>query len=228
MTDKNLVNYIKNSRAQGASDETIKEVLLGNGWQEQQIKGAFDFINLENMSGVPIPQPLTPGTSSVSPGEMKPAESKKATVSRPKTTSPYSLILAILLFISLAILMNKTIDDAVNYFVPGYSSYYGDIPGHASDNITTRLTVDALIVVPFWFITFLMYYFYREKKERLMVLLLPYYITSGWLLIWLLFQVGLVLLNANATFGVYFVLILMGVVLTGVVWAIQRYRNINK
>ncbi|MBI2064847.1 MAG: hypothetical protein HYT62_02195 [Candidatus Yanofskybacteria bacterium] len=228
MVDPNLINYIKDSRLQGASDDVIRQVLITAGWQEQQINDAFAFLNLQNAPLPPMPAPVYPSASSLQP--QTPEQSPKPnTPLKPRVVSPYSSLLAVVLFISLMILMNNLIYDLIDYFDPSINynsnSYYD---GFNSGDATIKLTVSAFIVVPFWFITFLLYYFYREKGEKLRVLLTPYYITSGWLLIWLLFQVSLLLLNSNAAFGVYLVLILMGAVLTGVVWGIQRYRNVSK
>lgn len=226
MVDPNLVSYIKDSRKQGASDDVIKQSLFGAGWNEQQINDAFSFINLPN---VPIPAAPTPSISPESQPQTLKQPLKQNKPVKPRTASPYSFLLSIVLFVSLMILMNNLIYDLIDYFDPSIShngTTYNSSFNSGDDTI--RLTVSAFVIVPFWFITFLFYYFYREKGKKLRVLLAPYYITSGWLLIWLLFQVSFLLLNSNAAFGVYFVLILMGVVLTGVVWGIQRYRNMNK
>lgn len=229
MVDPNLVNYIKDSRSQGASDDIIRQALFSAGWQEQQVNDAFSFINLPNVPTPVTPAPIYPPISPVPQSQTLEQPLKQNKPVKPRIVSPYSSLLAVVLFISLMILMNNLIYDLIDYFDPSINynsnSYYDSF---SSGDATIKLTVSAFVVVPFWFITFLFYYFYREKGEKLRVLLTPYYITSGWLLIWLLFQVSLLLLNSNAAFGVYFVLILMGAVLTGVVWGIQRYRNISK
>lgn len=229
MVDPNLVNYIKNSRSQGASDDVIRQALFNAGWQEQQVNDAFSFINLPNAPVPVAPASAYPQVSSTPQSQTPEQTPKQVKPAKPRVVSPYSSLLAVVLFISLMILMNNLIYDLIDYFDSSINynsnSYYDS---YSSGDATIRLTVSASVVVPFWFITFLLYYFYREKGEKLRVLLAPYYITSGWLLIWLLFQVSLLLLNSNAAFGVYFVLILMGAVLTGVVWGIQRYRNISK
>ena len=228
MVDPNLIKYIKDARLQGASDDVIKQVLLNTCWQEQQINDGFVFINLESAS--PIPSAPVPTSPSVSPELAQPQISgqpvKEKISIKPRTDSPYASLLAVVLFLSLMILMNNLIYDLIDYFDPSIDYNTPAYSSFSSGDPSIKLTVSAFVVVPFWFITFLLYYFYHDKKLK--VLLSPYYVTSGWLLIWLLFQVSLLLLSSNATFGVYFVLILMGVVLTGVVWGIQRYRNLNK
>lgn len=224
MVDPNLTNYIKSSKSQGASDGVIKQALLNAGWQEQQISDAFSLINLQDAPSPPAPShAYQPPSANPQPQAIR-RTAKRSEPRPPKLTSPYSSLLSVVLFVSLMILMNNLIYDLVKFVDPNVSggAYFTSF---SSGKASMSLTVSSFVIVPFWFITFLLNHFYREKRKRLGVLLMPYYITSGWLLVWLLFQVGFMLLNSDATFGVYFVLILLGAVLTGVTWAFQRYKS---
>ncbi len=92
-------------------------------------------------------------------------------------------------------------------------------------SISTRMLFHTLIVLPFWIITFLLALSLRGDRRRYHVLLLSYYITSGWLLIFLFFHIAKYIYNSNSTIGVYVSFALLAIVLTGAIWGVQRYRH---
>ncbi len=108
-----------------------------------------------------------------------------------------------------------------------YNEYYDKYKKSSGRvrSISFKLILHALIVAPFWIITFLLYAFLKEDRKRYEVLLGAYYITSGWLLIALLFNVARYIWYSDTVLGVYIVLGMLVVVLTGAVWAIQKYRH---
>lgn len=88
-----------------------------------------------------------------------------------------------------------------------------------------RMMLNAIIVLPFWIITFLLFISVREERKKYGVLLWSYYITSGWLLIFLFFNVARYIWTSNTVIGVYVVLGMLVVILTGAVWGVQKYRH---
>ena len=260
MVDQNLIQYIKDAKAKGASKDVIRQVLVESGWQQQQVDDAFSFIELQgNLPPAPLPD-----LHQIPPQQQAPVPTVTKKPRKPRTVSPYSSILFVALLFSLMILMNNLVYDLIERFAPYAGDFYStpaykDLCSYENrynlkyDNtnpcspdskqykqiqeeyktlhnkdINRKLVIGAVVIIPFWLITAVLYFLLREYRERLSVLLMPYYITSVWLLIWLLFQTSIFILNTNTAFGVYMVLILLGAVLTGAVWAIQHYRNNSK
>lgn len=91
-----------------------------------------------------------------------------------------------------------------------------------------RMILHALMVLPFWIITFILSVSLREDRKRFEVLLGAYYITSGWLLIFLFFNIAKYIYDSNSTIGVYVSFGMLAVILTGAIWGIQRYRHSNE
>lgn len=88
-----------------------------------------------------------------------------------------------------------------------------------------RMILHAFLVLPFWIITFLLSVSLREDRKRHEALLGAYYVTSGWLLIFLFFNIAKYIYDSNSTLGVYVSFGMLALILTGAIWGIQRYRH---
>lgn len=88
-----------------------------------------------------------------------------------------------------------------------------------------RLILHAVLVLPLWVISFLLYILVRQERKKYQALLFPFYLTSGWLLVYLFFSVAAYIYNANTVLGVYVVLAMLIAILTGAIWSIQKYRH---
>ncbi len=51
-----LVNFIETSRARGASDEFLYQLLRSRGWSQQEVESGFTQV-YENLTGLPVPVP---------------------------------------------------------------------------------------------------------------------------------------------------------------------------
>lgn len=128
---------------------------------------------------------------------------------RPESfVSPYSRLLSVVLFVTLLILSTKVIKDVRLNF---------------ADDINARLAFDALLVLPFLIAATALHFFFHQRKEKFLILSQLYYLVAGWLMIRLLWNVSQYILDNNAVFGVYIVLIMVILVLTGVIIAIQKF-----
>ncbi len=121
--------------------------------------------------------------------------------------SPYSSILSAVLIISLFIITNGIFSDI-------------------KDMVATEnriLLFEGLFVIPFLLAAFLLHSSFGEDKKRFEILSYPYFIISAWILLRLLWKVGQNIWQANNALGVYIVLGMVIVVLTGVIIFVQRY-----
>jgi len=212
MVNQTLVEYIKSVKAQGYSDTAVVEALRKNGWSDNDINEAYSFVNLaaQTPSAPMAPKAPTPSalpSYTVEPKTM-PAQSAQVAIPEESNNSPFSFGLAIVLFVSLFILVNKIIHDIGQNF---YS------------NINSKLVFDAILVIPFLFVSFLLYGIASQNKKRYIILCQPYFVVSAFLFLRLLWNVGSYILSANATYGVYIVLVMAIVVLTGFVIFLQKF-----
>lgn len=105
-----------------------------------------------------------------------------------------------------------------------YERYQADYKLHASSP-SFRMILNAIIVLPFWIITFLLFISLKEDRKKYESLLGAYYVTSGWLLIFLFFNVARYIWYSNTVIGVYVVLGMLVIILTGAIWGVQKYRH---
>lgn len=61
MADQNLINYIRQSLAEGFSREKIFSALLAAGWRAEQIKEALEFLSPQSLSGDIVKEAEAPG-----------------------------------------------------------------------------------------------------------------------------------------------------------------------
>ena len=122
--------------------------------------------------------------------------------------SPFSVGLAVVLFVSLFILVNKIIQDVGTSF---------------GNDINNMLLLDAIITIPFLFISFLLYGMASQDRKKLIIVCQPYFIVSAFLFLRLLWHTGAYILDKNATYGVYLVLVMAIFVLTGFVFFLQKF-----
>ncbi|MBX4204669.1 MAG: hypothetical protein KW788_00595 [Candidatus Doudnabacteria bacterium] len=123
--------------------------------------------------------------------------------------SPLSVMLAVVLFFALLILSNHVVKDLVS----------------TSLSTSGKLIINVFIVLPFLLLAFLLHYSFHEheQKNKFMIISQPYYFVAGWLLLKLLFQVSQYIMDQNATYGVYAVLVMTVLVLTGIIFFVQKY-----
>lgn len=272
MADSQLIEYIKKSQEAGMSWDTIKQNLISTGWATDQIEEAYNILS--------IPKPPVPAPKL----ETSPVRSipKKKFYS-----SPYSVLIAIVLLVSLLILTQNAVSDILDKFTPlaenvttdfsrssEYKSYladrgtepqypqnrgsFGDYEkynqevrdyqnnypvwqkqdqalhdkyfseyqkNHSTSSPSFRLILHAVVVLPWWVITFLFSIFLKEERKKYEALLIPYYLVSGWLLVFLFFSVASYIYNANTVWGVYAVFAMLAAILTGAIFGIQKYRH---
>jgi hypothetical protein len=213
MANDKLVEYIETVQQQGFSEPMIRDVLAKNGWQPHDVEEAFSYLKLTKSTLVAT-APVAPGMApqmATSPEKKEQILSdlmdkpKEPTV--PLYNSPFSIGLAVVLIIAIMILLNKVIDDAAYY----------------TNTINARLIFDGLIVVPFLLMAFILHESFVGTGKRFLLVSQPYFVVSAALLVRLLWDTSKYVLNANATYGVYIVLIMIILVLTGSILFVQKY-----
>lgn len=135
------------------------------------------------------------------------ATSTPAITEQESVNSPYSSLLAIVLTVSLFVLMNGIFSDIKT----------------GVQNVNTMLLYEGFFVIPFLLIAFLIHSSFKEDSKRFKILSLPYFAISAYILCRLLWQVGENLLRANSAIGIYVVLGMIILVLTGVIIFVQKY-----
>lgn len=103
-----------------------------------------------------------------------------------------------------------------------YLQDYNDQP-HSSPSF--RMILQTIIVLPFWILTFVIFLSLKGDRRRYNAIIVSYFITSGWLLILLLFNIVSYIWNTSTTLGVYVALGMLVAVLTGAIWGVQKYRH---
>ncbi len=206
MINEQLVNYIKTVEAQGFSETAVRDVLAKAGWQGAEIEEAYSHMKL--LKGMPVPVGVV---------EKHEASVDTATVATPHITttrshsveynSPYSIGLATVLCGAIFILLNKVIDDSAMF----------------TTSINSKLIFDVLLIVPFLIVAFILHESFRGARKKFLIISQPYFLVSGFLLVRLLWDTSSYILNANAAYGVYVVLTLIIIVLTGAILFIQKY-----
>ena len=105
-----------------------------------------------------------------------------------------------------------------------YDQYQAQYKTRASSP-SFRMIFNAILVLPFWIITFLFFISLKGEHKKYEALLGAYYITSGWLLIFLFFNVARYIWYSDTVMGVYVVLGMLVIILTGAIWGVQKYRH---
>lgn len=198
MADQKIIEYIQAARAKGETDQKIAMDLKRAGWMDAMI---YECFGLASVGVIQMP---------IENLEEKIAETKKRVTSQPteEHNSPFSVFMALVLIVSLFILSNKI---------------FSDIAPLTGNNITSLLILQAFFVVPFLLTAFLLHGSLKNEGERYTILSFPYFLVSGWLLLRLLIKVGSHILDTNAALGIYIVLAMVIVVLTGIVVFVNRY-----
>jgi len=207
MVNQQLVEYIRKVQLQGFPEATIREILNKNGWQSSDIDGAF--LEIKNIQdALQKDAPMAPNAIINQPSiNSIPQEKSILEKTLVEYNSPFSVGLAVVLFIALLILVNKIIDDS------------------AISSVTTneKLIFDAMIILPFLVIAFMLHGSFSKDNKKFLILSQPYFVVSAFLLIRLLWDTSQNILNTNANYGVYIVLILVIAVLTGIILFVQKY-----
>src|SRR5680860_676497 len=62
MPNQQLLDYIKEELQRGVSEEQIKNSLISNAWQPQDVNEAFSFISNPTSQSQPAPSPQAPSS----------------------------------------------------------------------------------------------------------------------------------------------------------------------
>lgn len=213
MASEQLTKYIETVSSQGFSEATIREVLAKNGWQSSDVNDAFLYLQ-QRKNSLSATAPIAPGMSTqinnnVANKEQIPSNlfNESSAHKDVEYNSPFSSGLAVILLVAIMIFLNKVIDDAGLY----------------TNTINARLIFDVLIIIPFILIAFILRESFPNTGKRFLLVSQPYFVVSGVLLVRLLWDTSKYILNTNATYGVYVVLILVILVLTGSILFVQKY-----
>lgn len=213
MASEQLTKYIETVSSQGFSEATIREVLSKNGWQSSDVNDAFLYLQ-QRKNSLSATAPIAPGMSTpinnnVANKEQIPPNlfNESSAHKDVEYNSPFSSGLAVILLVAIMIFLNKVIDDAGLY----------------TNTINARLIFDVLIIIPFILIAFILRESFPNTGKRFLLVSQPYFVVSGVLLVRLLWDTSKYILNTNATYGVYVVLILVILVLTGSILFVQKY-----
>ena len=208
MANPELLQYIKTVQVQGFSESTIREALVKSGWPQNDIDEAFRELN---PSASVIPSiPVAPVLSTEHPQTLNSFNNSIAGSAIDKSleyNSPFSIGLAIILFGTLMVLINKIIDDSALF----------------TASVNGKLIFDAVLVVPFLLIAFMLHGSLARDGKRYLIISQPYFVTAAFLVVRLLWDTSAYILNANAAYGVYVVLLLVIAVLTGIIIFVQKY-----
>ena len=110
MAEQQLIDYIRTSQQGGVSFDQIKQELLSAGWSQGQIEDAYRVIN--------VPKPPTPvPTPTQTPLVTKSFAPKKI------YTTPYSVMLSLVLVVSLLILTQNAVTDILDRFAPSQDNF---------------------------------------------------------------------------------------------------------
>ncbi len=213
MASEQLTKYIETVSSQGFSEATIREVLAKNGWQSADVNDAFLYLQ-QRKNSLSATAPIAPGMSTPINNNVAKKEQILSNLFNESSAhkdveynSPFSSGLAVVLLVAIMIFLNKVIDDAGLY----------------TNTINARLIFDVLIIIPFILIAFILRESFPNTGKRFLLVSQPYFVVSGVLLVRLLWDTSKYILNTNATYGVYVVLILVILVLTGSILFVQKY-----
>ncbi len=205
MIDERVTNYIKHSRSTGVSDAQIIADLKSGGWTDQVISEAFGITS--GVNAIPV-NPVQNQTISSQPQVQNTVKSAHGPFKKEEINSSFSILLAVILTISLFILSNKL---------------FADVKLLAEGNITKLLMIQGFFVIPFMVAAFFLNASLKDEGERYKIISTPYFLVSGFLLVRLLFKVAGHILDKNAALGVYIVLGMVIVVLTGIIFFVSNY-----
>lgn len=213
MVSEQLTKYIETVSSQGFSEATIREVLAKNRWQSADVNDAFLYLQ-QRKNSLSATAPIAPGMSTQINNNVAKKEQILSNLFNESSAhkdveynSPFSSGLAVVLLAAIMIFLNKVIDDAGLY----------------TNTINARLIFDVLIIIPFILIAFILRESFPNTGKRFLLVSQPYFVVSGVLLVRLLWDTSKYILNTNATYGVYVVLILVILVLTGSILFVQKY-----
>ncbi len=226
MIQQELIAYFRQIKEEGHSIDSVKSVLLQQGWAEQDI--------LE--SAIAASAPAAP-SSAVPVAPVKKVIEKKIP---DYYISPLSVLLAAVLFFSLFTLTGQILKDVEGVLVP-YSAdrltktpayerlseqYSSKIPegeltrlkslyeaNHESDKIN-MLFVQGVLSVVFWVVAFAIHYTIGGSRRHFLPLSVPFFLTAGTYLVSTLFGVIEQLFKKEAQMAIYVTLILFIVIVT--------------
>lgn len=255
MAEQQLIDYIRISQQGGISWDTIKQDLLSAGWNQGQIDEAQRIINISKpsiptkssvsrqrytspystiLAAVLVLSLLILAQNAVTDILNRFASSENGFYPSQeyqdyeKSLADYEKAAPRALKYSDQLVYQQ---DISNWYKQKYEKeqalfekYQTQYKAHTASP-SFRMILNAVIVLPFWIITFLLFVSLKGNRKKYESLLGAYYVTSGWLLIFLFFNVARYIWYSNTVIGVYVVLGMLVVILTGAIWGVQKYRH---
>lgn len=196
MINQQMVSYIKEQLALGTPQAVVIDNLKKVGWAENVINESLGVVlsGMANISVAPI-------------NGLPESKLSNNSIGDNSVNSPYSSLLAVILVVSLLILTNGIFSDIKNL----------------TATVNKILIYEGLFAIPFLLVAFLLHSHFKTPNKRFEILSYPYFIISAWILLRLLWKVGENIWKANNALGVYVILGMIVLVLTGVIIFIQKY-----
>jgi hypothetical protein len=136
--------------------------------------------------------------------------------------SSLSLFLAILIFVAATILFNQIWADVTDLVRPEGTSYYYRSDREFLSIKLNELLAHTLYVIPLLVLAIILYVTLEKKGVRYRVVTFPYFAAAGITMIRLLIDVGAFAIERYEKGGIYGVLIIVLVVLSALIFYIQK------
>lgn len=255
MVEQQLIDYIRISQQGGISWDTIKRDLLSAGWNQGQIDEAQRIINISKppiptkssvsmqrytspysaiLAAVLVLSLLILAQNAVTDILNRFASSENGFYSSQeyqdyqKSLADYEKMAPRALTYSDQLVYEQDYSDWYKQRDEKEQALFEKYQTQYKTHTTSpsfRMILNAVIVLPFWIITFLLFVSLKGNRKKYESLLGAYYVTSGWLLIFLFFNVARYIWYSNTVIGVYVVLGMLVVILTGAIWGVQKHRH---
>lgn len=241
MIQQDLIVYLKQAKAEGHSLESIKAVLLQQGWTEQDVNES-----IIAASALVAPSPSTAHRLPVHTIEKKIPD---------YYVSPISILLAAVLFLSLYSLTGQIMNDVESVvapyaadsvsITPAYRALYEKYPHsnippgeglkletmwtvrHQSDRVN-HLLVAGLLSAMFWVVSFVIHYLIGGSRRQYLPLSIPFFLTAGAYLVSTLFEIISRLFEKDAQYAVYITLIIFIIIVTVAFMFYQKRSHAEK
>lgn len=251
MIRQELVDYLKQAKADGHSMESAKSVLVQQGWSEGDI----------NESLLALIAPIAPVPASAPAPFMHqepivPISAKKVVEKKVPDfyISPTSVLLSILVFFCVFVLAGQLMKDIESVVAPFSvdnvvdsapyqivsEKYLGKVPAdqakalqamwtshHAKDRVN-HLFVVGFASALFWVLAFVVHFFVGGANRQYFPLSVPFFLTAGIYLIGTLFEIISRLFQVDAQYAVYATLIVFIIIVTISFMFYQKRENTTK
>ncbi|MDA1169137.1 MAG: hypothetical protein O3A36_02255 [bacterium] len=240
MIQPDLIAYLKQMKEEGYSLESVKPILLQQGWVENDI----------NESSMALSAPVAPSFSSIS----KVLPQKKEKKIPDYYVSPISILLAIVLFLSLYSLTGQILNDIESVVAPYAARTVRDTPAyqalsekysrnipatemlrvetmwstHNKKDRINHLFIVGIVSAVFWVVAFAIHHVIGESRRHFLPLSIPFFLTAGAYLVSALFDIIARLFEKDAQWAVYTILILFIVIMTVAFMFYQKRSHAEK